>query len=202
MPEEQNVQPGQFKVEYAPQQHMEEASDVSSSSIENSNSEGNASVFAASGQVRHIDSNVHLGINTVSNPENLVGATLDWEHVSNDPVCKCHHDMFTHFHDAESCELMDPDGLHPFCLASKLDADDYPSFKEILCMDKVPCDKWFDAMDKELQDLFKSATFEFVSQDEALKQGEEIVLTTWAFRKKCHPSGVQSMYVCTRGSAM
>ena len=37
--------------------------------------------------------------------------------------------------------------------------------------------------------MFKSRTFEFVSQDKVLKQGKEIVLTTWAFRKKHHPSG-------------
>ena len=56
-------------------------------------------------------------------------------------------------------------------------------------MDEELRDKWFDAMDKELQDLFKSGTFEFVSRDEVLKQGEEIVPTTWAFHKKRHPSG-------------
>ena len=83
---------------------------------------------------------------------------------------------------------MDPDGLHPFCLASKLNADDCLSFKEILRMDKETWDKWFNAMDKELQDLFKSGIFEFVSRDEVLKQGEEIVPTTWAFWKKRHPS--------------
>ena len=84
---------------------------------------------------------------------------------------------------------MDPDGLHPFCLASKLNADDCPIFKEILHVDKQTQNQWFDAMDKELQDLFKSGTFELVSRDKALKQGEEIVPTTWAFWKKRHPSG-------------
>ena len=115
---------------------MEEASDVSSSSDEDSKSEGNDAVFTASGQVRHINSNVYLGINAVSNPENSVCTTLDWDHMDNDAVCKRHHDMFTCFHDVETCELIDPDRLHPFCLASKLNTDDYPSFKEILHMDK------------------------------------------------------------------
>ena len=119
-----------------PPQQMEEASNASSSSDEESNSEGNAAVFATSGQVCRIESNVFLGINTVSNPENLVYTTLDWEHVNDDPMHKQHHDMFTHFFDAETCQLMDPDGLHPFCLASKLNADDYLSFREILHMDK------------------------------------------------------------------
>ena len=44
-------------------------------------------------------------------------------------------------------------------------------------------------MDKELQYLFKSGTFEFVSWDKVLKQGEEIVPTTWAFQEIHHPSG-------------
>ena len=57
-------------------------------------------------------------------------------------------------------------------------ADDCPSFKEILHMDEELCDEWFNTMDKELQDLFKSGTFEFVSWDKVLKQGEEIVQTT------------------------
>ena len=172
VPEEQNTQREYFEVEYAPPQQMEEASDASSSSDEKSDSEGNAAVFAASGQICRIDGNVYLGINTVSDPENSVYANLDWEHVNNDPTHKQHHDMFTCFFDAETCELMDPDGLHPFCLASKLNADNYPSFREILRMDKETCNKWFNAMDKELQDVFKSGTFEFVSQDKVLKTGQ------------------------------
>ena len=97
--------------------------------------------------------------------------------------------MFTRFFDVETCELMDPDGLHPFCLASELNADNYPSFREILRVDKETHDKWFNAMDKELQDVFKSGTFDFVSWDEVLKQGKEIVPATWDFGKKHHPSG-------------
>ena len=88
--------------------------------------------FAASWQVYQIDSNISLGINTVSNPENLVYATLDCKHMGNDPVYKCHQDMFTYFCDTETCKLVDLDGLHPFCLASKLNADNCPSFKTIV----------------------------------------------------------------------
>ena len=64
-------------------------------------------------------------------------------------------------------------------------------------------DKWFNAMDKELKDLFKSRTFEFVSWDEVLKQGEDIVLTTWDFQKKCHPFGEVDQLkacMCVQGS--
>ena len=65
---------------------MEEVSDASSSSDDDSNSEDNDAV--SSGWVYHIDSNIYLGINMVSYPENLVYATLDWEHVSDDPMYK------------------------------------------------------------------------------------------------------------------
>ena len=75
--EEQNAQPGHLDIECVPMQCMEEASDASSSSDEESNSESNAAAFATSGQVCCIDSNVCLGINTVSHPENLVHTTLD-----------------------------------------------------------------------------------------------------------------------------
>ena len=109
--------------------------------------------------------------------------------MKDNPTYKRHHDMFTCFFNSETCELLDPDGMHPFCLASKLNADAYPTFKEILQMDRDSCNKWFNAMDKELQELFMSGTFQFVSRDKVLNQGKEIVQTTWTFWKKCHPSG-------------
>ena len=185
---------------------MEEASDASSSSDEESDSENNAAVFAASGRVRHIDNNVHFGVNTVSDPENLVCTTLDWEHMNDDPTHKQHHDMFTCFFDAETCKLMDPCGLHPFCLASKLNADDYLSFREILRVDKETWNEWFNAMDKELQDLLKSGTFKFVSQDKALKQGKEICSNDMGFLEETssfwRSPPIQGMCVHSRRSSM
>ena len=89
-----------------------------------SNSEDNAVVFDASGQVHRIDSNICPGIKTVYNPENLVCATLDWEHVSDNPTYEQHHDMFMRFYHAETYELVDLDGLHPFCLVSQFNADE------------------------------------------------------------------------------
>ena len=132
-------------------------------------------MFTASGQVCCIDGNVHLGINSVSDPENLVCATPDWKHVSDDPTHKQHCDMFTHFFDEETCELMDPARLHHFCLASKLNADNCLSFSKILCMDKETREEHFDAMDKELQDLsIKSGTFKFVSQTKCSNRARKL----------------------------
>ena len=57
-------------------------------------------------------------------------------------------------------------------------------------------------MDEELQVLFESGTFEFVSRSEALEQGEEIVPTAWAFREKRKPSGEVHRHksrLCVRG---
>ena len=48
VPEDLNTQPGYFEVEFALPQHMEEASDASSSD-EESKPEDNAAVIAASG---------------------------------------------------------------------------------------------------------------------------------------------------------
>ena len=73
--------------------------------------------------------------------------------MGNDPVYRHHHDMFMRFYDAETCELVDPDGLHSFCLASKLNADDCLSFKEILHLDKELQDQWFNAVACILQKL-------------------------------------------------
>ena len=72
----------------------------------------------------------------------------------------------------------------------------------IVRQEKMLHDECFDATDKELQDLFRSGTFEFVSRDEALKQGKKIVLLTWVFRKKCHSSGEVHSFkacMCARG---
>ena len=55
---------------------------------------------------------------------------------------------------------------------------------------------------QKLVNSFQSGTFEFVSRDEVLKQGEEIVPTTWAFWKKCHPSREVHQFkarMCVRG---
>ena len=72
-------------------------------------------------------------------------------------------------------------------------------------MDKELREKWFDTMDKELQDLFKSGTFEFVSWDKVLKQGKECS-NNMGFLQEVSSFWrsllFHSTYVHARGSAM
>ena len=198
-PEDPPTQVGWFDVEVAPPRiDHDSGSESGSDDSSLEESERRKSVF----NVRRLQSNNFYGINTVTNPENLIYATLDWENVSDDPMFQAFHDKFTRFLDQETCELLDPEGLHPFCLASKMQSEDYPSFREIMRMEPEERNKWMDSMDEELQVLFDSGAFEFVSREEAIRLGEEIVPTTWAFRKKRKPSGEVYRYksrLCVRG---
>ncbi len=206
--------PGYFDVEErAPLSELSESSDESESSSLTSSSSSSSSSSSDQEQVessrrksafnvRRVQSTDFLGVNAITNPDNLIYATLDWEKVSDDPLFCAFHDMFTRFYDAETCELQDPDGIHPFCLASKIQSQDYPTYREIMRMEPEERNKWLDSMDEELKALFDGGTFEFVSRKEAVEQGEEIVPTTWAFRKKRTPSGAISRYksrLCCRG---
>ena len=96
----------------------------------------------------------------------------------DDPSFKKYHDIFTRFFDTETCELVDSDGLHPFCLASKMQSEDFPSYRDILRMSHEERVKWFDSMDEELQALYDGGTFEFVSRQDVVNQGEEQLSTT------------------------
>ena len=157
---------------------------------------------SASHHYRPIKNRVFAGISHIQDPENTIYATLDWDHVDSDPLYKHFHDMFTRFLDPESYELLDAAGLHPFLLVSKLNSDDFPSFKEVMRMPKEEQDKWFDSMDEELQALFDQGTLEFVPRSEPESKEAEIVKTTWALRKKRHPSGEVYRYksrLCVRG---
>ena len=60
-------------------------------------------------------------------------------------------------------------------------------------------------MDEEMQALFESGACEFVDRQEVLRQGKEIVKSTWAFRKKRRASGEVYRYksrYCVRGDTM
>ena len=138
----------------------------------------------------------------VKDSNNLAYVTLDWESVPEDPTYQHFHALFTRFYDDETCELLDGDAIHPFALASKLHNEDFPSYRDIFSMPYDERQKWFASMDEELQALFEFGTFEFVDRADVEKQGEDIVKTTWAFRKKRKPSGEVYRYksrLCVRG---
>ena len=126
----------------------------------------------------------------ISDAKNLIYATLDWENVAQGSLYQTFHRMFLSQMDGRTKEILDVDlAIHPFSLAAKMESDDFPGFREIMRMDLEERNRWLDSMDEELQALFDQGTVKFVPMSKALEQGEEIVKTTWAFRRKRRPSG-------------
>ena len=151
---------------------------------------------------RSIKSRLFSHVRSANDVSNLVYATLDWETVNSHPLYAYFDELFTSLVDIETQELLDPDQVHPFSLSAKLESEDYPTFKEIMRMDKEERDQWFDSMDEELSVLFKSGACEFVDRQEVLRLRKEIVKSTWAFRQKRKPSGEiyrKKSRVCVRG---
>ena len=162
---------------------------------------GNAANDAPMG-FRPIDSRMFSHVQAVTDPNNLAFVTVDWEQVHQTSLYVYFHELFTAYVDRRTKELLDADAIHPLSMASKMESEDYPSFKEILRMDPDERAKWFDSMDEELKVLFESGVMEFVSRDFVVSQRKEIVKSTWAFRKKRKPDGSVSRFksrLCVRG---
>ena len=181
-----------------PMQRGSWADDESSSSEE----EGpDRAVFEA--QYRPVDSRLFSHVRAVQDEKNLAYVTLNWESVPDESLYQYFHELFSFYVDKDTKEVLDPESaFHPFALASKMESEDYPSFREIMRMDAEEQDRWFDSMDEEIQALFKSGACEFMDREEVLKQKKEIVKSTWAFRKKRKPSGEVTRYksrMCIRG---
>jgi histone deacetylase 1/2 len=61
---------------------------------------------------------------------------------------------------------------------------------------------WMKSMDEELQELHDKGAYEFVPRSEAIRAKEQVVKSTWAFRRKRKPDGSLSRYksrLCVRG---
>ena len=156
-------------------------------------------------QYRRINSRLFSHVRVIYDPKNVIFAIMNWETVATDAMYQYFDHMFSLHVDAKTKELLNPDMIHPFSLASKLESEDYPSFKEILRMPPEERSKWFDSMDEEIQALFESGACEFVDRQEVLRKGKEIVKSTWAFRKKRRASGEVYRYksrYCVRGDTM
>ena len=128
---------------------------------------------------------------------------LNWETVDNESLYKQFDRLFSLYVDPVAKELLDPDAaIHPFAMASKLESEDYPTFREILRMDPDERERWFDSMDEEINALFNSGACELADRSEIMKKKLEIVKSTWAFRKKRKPSGEVTRHksrLCVRG---
>ena len=164
---------------------------------------GTAYTTSVNPAFRAIKSNLYSHVQRVHDSSNLSYVTLDWESVSETSLYVYFHELFTYYVDPKTKELLDPDAFHPLALASKLESEDYPSFKEILRMDHEEREKWFDSMNEELKVLFESGVMEFVDREEVRAKKQEIVKSTWAFRKKRAPgTGNVTRYksrLCVRG---
>ena len=111
---------------------------------------------------RPVKSRLFTHVLAVSNMANLAYVTLDWETAKDNSMYKRFDRMFSMHVDPKTKELLNPDMIHPFSLAAKLEDSDYPTFKEILRMPPEERRKWFDSMDEELRVLFETGACEFV----------------------------------------
>lgn len=84
---------------------------------------------------------------------------------------------------------------NPMAFQAKLKTADSPSLRDILRMtDLDEQNKWFEAMDSEIQALLKKGTFKPVLRSVATSQNKEIVGTTWVFKRKRKPDGTIIKY--------
>ena len=161
--------------------------------------------YKADPQYRPVNSRMFSHVRVIQDAKNVIFATLDWENVTANTMYQRFDRLFSMHMDPKTKELLNPDMIHPFTLSSKLESEDYPSFKEILRMPPEERSKWFDSMDEELQALFDSGACELMEREDVKKLGKPIVKSTWAFRKKRRASGEVFRYksrYCVRGDTM
>jgi hypothetical protein len=128
-------------------------------------------------------------------PDVIAFATIDWESVSEEPLYKHFHNLFSMQIDPETLELLDAqDAFHPFAFAAKVQSEDYPTYSEVLRMDPTERAKWLKSMDIEIQDLIDRKSFVLVPRSEPKSKGEQIIKSMWAFRRKRKPNGELSRY--------
>ena len=117
---------------------------------------------------RSISSRSFSHVRRINDVKNLAHATLNWETVTQDSLCKRFHEIFMLHVDPTMKTLLDPDSaIHPFSMASKVESEDYPSFKEIMRMSLEERAKWLDSMDEEIQALFKTSACKFADHADA-----------------------------------
>ena len=94
-----------------------------------------------------INSRLFSHVRRINDIKNLALATLNWETVTQDLLYKQFHETFMLYVDPTTKTLLDPDSaIHPFSMASKIESEDYPSFKEIMRMSPEERAKWLDSM--------------------------------------------------------
>ena len=90
--------------------------------------------------------------------------------------------------------------LHPCAFISKVQTHelDNPTYKDILRGSEEERHQWDEAMVKELKSLADLGSFEMVARP----RGENVLQSTWAFKRKRYPDGALKKYkarFCVRG---
>jgi hypothetical protein len=143
-------------------------------------------------------------IDRFADKANFVFAALTWQPSKQGEELDSYFDhLFSMYLDPDSLVLYDAEeALHPFAFATKVQSEDFPSYQEVVRMNREERMKWMKSMDEELQELHEKGAYEFVPRSEALRSKEQIVKSTWAFRRKRKPDGSLSRYksrLCVRG---
>ena len=106
----------------------------------------------------------------------IAAATVDWHTVSSDPEYHYFDSLFRSQIDNETLELFClDDAFHPFAFASKVQSEDFPTYKEVLQMPDEEHRKWIDSMDVQMSDLFEHKAFELVPRSASADAGQHIV---------------------------
>jgi Reverse transcriptase (RNA-dependent DNA polymerase) len=111
-------------------------------------------------------------------------AKLDWDMIS-EPI----HERYSNLlHCVDPETNLDVHGEMGFF--THINTSDTPTLNDILNMtDPVEQEKWFEAMDVEIDALLGKQTFMKVDCDVALYKFAKIFGTTWVFRRKRQPDG-------------
>ena len=118
------------------------------------------------------------------NHDDLFLHSLDWDAPFSHDYAAFHSLNLLHV-DPFTNEV---DWIHPFTLAAKASSADTPNFREIQQLSPEEIERWYDAMDIELQALRDKNTMIEINRCDVPK-GKQIVKSTWAFKRKRRPNG-------------
>ena len=134
-----------------------------------------------------------MAIPITSDPSVIAFANLNWDQSVKDPYLAYFDNLFAAQIDYEFLKLYDAEeAFHPFAFAAKVQSKDYPSYQEILHMDKEEQLLWLKAMDIKISELSDCEAVQLVPRLEPVGLKEQIVKSTWAFCKKRKPDGTIS----------
>lgn len=109
---------------------------------------------------------------------------MDWDAPFSDDYGSLHHLNLLHV-DPFTDEV---EWIHPFTLGAKASSADTPTLREILQMPPDEIERWYEAMDVELQALHDKETMIEIDRCD-VPTGKQIIKSTWAFKRKRRPNG-------------